>query len=1052
MSYVSFRYFISYSHRCVRFNPFDENEVYTVFRFVCGPMSIFDESRSVCTGPELADPPCSNEAQLATLFPQYSADTTTTQEPDEPSSTLGPEPISTIPPPEVAEWWGPDASLWQVSQDTTPEAIEGFIVVGSTDLFDLSQQGPLRDVDIPADTPWAIVSQGVGSVIIIQEEGAREGNPWTLPPGAILIAKPTQVGGRMTQVAHEHVTTPSTTTSFPPGTEFFIVLIGSRKQILSTRTLPTSVQTSQLTIPAPSLVGNVTIEDKNLIGIGEFAFRTRYVLNGPGGASSSYGILTSTKRNLMRPVISTSSIIPESDPEFISGLLAIGGQPDSDQYGDLTVPAGELVVIIPPTRRAKFSYEGYLREILPGSFIGIKPTDDGLVASNLAQQTFTTGSSNISFPALSQLATYRIGSDGRLVQVGEQWPFPLNALSTHFYTQVGSLVGIVKTDQDSIVTYIGKGSFSIQQLPGSPGVSFGLLNFNTPSVEAVVASNPTFNDVDSLSGFLDIGNPALFAAEEGPGESLAILADTTSAIVTSGEIQISEQDSKRTIWTVPKGSIMGIKTSSANGGQADGILKGYLTSTTSSFTFPAGATFGIIRIKQDGTMEMVNTYTTSRSTTVAVPAGSKFGEIKVSDRGVVTGIGSASFSKQQLLLGYDSVNPIVGTFGILQFHEDFQLASSAVISTPPMSALNNPQEILAGIVPVYDRSTESSSTTSTLTVPSYRVIAILPADGEVVVRDDASRTPVTLSLLPNRIFVLITTSSGGTITDVSDDFFTTSKTRISFGSGNTYMVFRISPDGDVILDHSSALPGNVEIKVAPGSIVGPMQTSGDLFSGIGRAVLAYKKVSSTVTVGLLDIAGFLAGNGLAKDSELLISSVSGPFSIDCKKEDKDRLRQFPLDCSRFYQCHDDAYIFSCAPGLVFDESLVQCVYPTTSRCQKPFSSEDLKSQPSDPNSVFKIRCTGRLLRYPMAGDCSHFYQCSGDDLDDQDTKSLVIFSCAQGLIFDEPSSRCLLPSQSDVCDISANHLRLPSMDQMTSKDYIRSLYRSSLVGAQITSV
>ena len=49
-------------NRCVEFET-DDIKMYTIFRFTCGPGTVFDQSNSVCTWPHLANPPCPNMDQ-----------------------------------------------------------------------------------------------------------------------------------------------------------------------------------------------------------------------------------------------------------------------------------------------------------------------------------------------------------------------------------------------------------------------------------------------------------------------------------------------------------------------------------------------------------------------------------------------------------------------------------------------------------------------------------------------------------------------------------------------------------------------------------------------------------------------------------------------------------------------------------------------------------------------------------------------------------------------------------------------------------------------------
>ena len=47
---------------------------------------------------------------------------------------------------------------------------------------------------------------------------------------------------------------------------------------------------------------------------------------------------------------------------------------------------------------------------------------------------------------------------------------------------------------------------------------------------------------------------------------------------------------------------------------------------------------------------MQNVFTTSGSTVVTVPVGTVFGQVKQTSGGVVTGVGSASFGTQNLMV------------------------------------------------------------------------------------------------------------------------------------------------------------------------------------------------------------------------------------------------------------------------------------------------------------------------------------------------------------------------------------------------------------------
>ena len=226
------------------------------------------------------------------------------------------------------------------------------------------------------------------------------------------------------------------------------------------------------------------------------------------------------------------------------------------------------------------------------------------------------------------------------------------------------------------------------------------------------------------------------------------------------------------------------------------------------------------------------------------------------------------------------------------------------------------------------------------------------------------------------------------------------------------------------------------VTVVSGSTVGIIQVVSGSITSIGGASFVIRTLtttsSSNASVGLLDIAGFKsvpsteAPTTTTSQQPLPASTpfppTSGPFTIDCALN---QLHQFPLDCSRFYQCFGDAdertvYIFPCAPGLIFDDATSQCLTPAEGVCDDLNSINDTGSSSEGVGGFFQINCSGDLYRYPL--NCNNFYQCFKDD---QGQETIFVFSCAAGLVFDEASRTCLLPAETTSCAVNDNLFRSP---------------------------
>jgi hypothetical protein len=146
---------------------------------------------------------------------------------------------------------------------------------------------------------------------------------------------------------------------------------------------------------------------------------------------------------------------------------------------------------------------------------------------------------------------------------------------------------------------------------------------------------------------------------------------------------------------------------------------------------------------------------------------------------------------------------------------------------------------------------------------------------------------------------------------------------------------------------------------------------------------------------------FQTGGVVVETSDVLIPTLG----MDCISNKLYRLPN--SDCNRFYQCHQRSVnIFSCAPGLVFDEGAQRCLLLEESSCDQQFTKPIADGFFDSP----EIDCTsGHFHRYPF--DCRNFFQCYNNG----STKSILFYSCSNGLIFDEKSSKCLLPYETSPC-------------------------------------
>jgi hypothetical protein len=492
----------------------------------------------------------------------------------------------------------------------------------------------------------------------------------------------------------------------------------------------------------------------------------------------------------------------------------------------------------------------------------------------------------------------------------------------------------------------------------------------------------------------------------------------------------------------------------SSGGDISGIVSGYFTTSQTKITFQSGATVGIVTIRPDGTMSVQNPVVTKVKTTITVPAGSTYGLIILSAENVVTGIGSTSFTTQNLLIS-DSTGPdvpaVLGNFGVMFFTEQFQLSKSIVISSAQISSQ---LQTLSSIIQIGVK--EKFGSVADLSVASGSSFGIIPAKGQGVVTVNEGGSTSTFMVLPGQIFGLLN-AQGALVTQIGDGFFTTSTTTMSFGSGTIYGVVKIGLDGSMIsTEFTRTAQASFTVTVASGSTAGIIQlasSSSRVITSIGGASFAIRILTSTTTsssggsVGMLDLVGSVSRPAVTPDTTFRPPvptpqpPSAGPFTIDCSLN---QLHQFPLDCSRFYQCFGEdtdrtVYIFPCAPGLVFDEATSQCLTPSEGICDDQSSINDTASSSQGVGGFFQINCSGDLYRYPL--NCNNFYQCFKNE---QGQETIFIFSCAAGLVFDENSRTCLLASETSSCAVNDNIFRSPNLVfQLKQKIDIVSLISTS---------
>ena len=551
----------------------------------------------------------------------------------------------------------------------------------------------------------------------------------------------------------------------------------------------------------------------------------------------------------------------------------------------------------------------------------------------------------------------------------------------------------------------------------------------------------------TLSGLFYVANADLLTDTSSVGQTVTMTPDSTYAIIVSPQSQgykeliLTEENGNviiKSTFIIPAGRILGIVTPSI-GGQASNIAEGYLTTVGTRLVLPAGTTFGMVVIRSDGTMTMVNTIITKYPSRLTIPVSSTFGLLSVTSQGLVQQIGPASFNTQYVMANSSTQagSPyLIQSYGVLHFFKDFEVSRSAVISS---SAVLAGIESLVTIIQIGAKSARHTyGSVADLSVPDKSSLAIIPFQGygDISIREGTLQS--TLMVLPGQIFAIFD-ANDALITNIHSGFFSTSATKMILGAGTSYGIITVGIDGQVLeIESSRTASSELEIEVALGSTVGILEVTGEdkVITSIGGASFNVRTVTYSgadgisvlgATVGILDIEGFVS---------TVVETIPTAYiySINCNLN---KLHQHPLDCSLFYQCFTDGeeltvFVFPCAPGLVFDEASSQCLTASEAVCsQKAPSHSTLHNSTLAPgleiSSTFKITCTGEQLRYPL--DCNSYYSCTTDGA----AESILVSRCPVGMVFDEPTSQCKLAAETSVCTEASNR-QTPSVSFQLKTD------------------
>ena len=505
-SFVWIKYF-----RCV---DFVRNGKHTIFRFMCGPGTVFDESKALCVRPALSNPPCPSD-QLYKITPGIFEDVTTTKVVVPAVKVISPRPA--VPVAVVATKrpilaipaipGRPDRPAIAGSPSTIiPEAfgesLKGFVTF---DYEELEGSSSLVDITMTKDSFFGMILDGAASQITIREQGSLT-TKWkfSIPSGAILAVYTKQDGGKITNLRNGLFSTKSTTITFAPGTSFMIMRVDSRGLFYIQEVLMVTETMVEITLPVRSIMGSLRFNEQYILThIGTMTFRTQYIVSETTISETitytSFGLLYIETAQLGQLVIRSTVYLPGLD-NFLLGILPLQSTVTKEE--NLNLLDGDLLAIIPSGGRGDikviltdWNQKDYT--INPGSIFAVKIAGSAVI-EKLVGGYLTTEKTFLSFPAGSTIYVMKVTSYLILIFLTNQFyiSFVLMKVSidgtlipdieivmeSTFIVNVAeqSLAGIVRRSNNGIITTICNARFQIMSIgstrTSAPVAYFGLLH------------------------------------------------------------------------------------------------------------------------------------------------------------------------------------------------------------------------------------------------------------------------------------------------------------------------------------------------------------------------------------------------------------------------------------------------------------------------------------------------------------------------------------------------------------------------------------------------
>ena len=427
---------------------------------MCGPGTVFDQSRSLCVRPSMSNPPCPTD-QLSKITPAIitpltptkqvvTAAPVTTARPAVPAVEITPiVPAVPVAPVTTARPAVPTVEIIPIVPAVTAapvttarpvipivpvtpirpavpvlpaglnvpatipkefgERLSGFVTF---DFGELEESSSVIDITMKKESFFGMILDGSSSQITIKEQGvlAKEWQ-FTIPSGAILAIHTTQDGGKITNLRDGLFSTSLTTMSYAPGTTFMIMLVDSTGLFYIHEVLMVTTTTVEFTVPAYTLMGSLTFDSHYyLTHIGIMTFSTQYVLS-ETTTSVSFGLLYSETIEYTTLIIRSTIYLPGFD-KFLSGIMPMKPTTALLKEEELTLVNGDLMAIVPAAGRGSikvlltdWSEKEY--NVAPGSIFAVKVAGSSVIR-HLSYGHFTTEKTLLSFPAQSVIYLMKV--------------------------------------------------------------------------------------------------------------------------------------------------------------------------------------------------------------------------------------------------------------------------------------------------------------------------------------------------------------------------------------------------------------------------------------------------------------------------------------------------------------------------------------------------------------------------------------------------------------------------------------------------------------------